>query len=126
MQSLNGCFASGPTAKAQPWGSPVPGGGRESLGEGRLCLSGGGLGWRSSGQAGQPQLHGPRWDVPMSGEGAAEVLAEALSMISGRPWRTGEVPGSWSKAKVTAVFRKGKEEDSGSCRLPAWPASLER
>ena len=53
----------------------------------------------------------------------AEVIAELLSILFERSWQTGEVPEDWSIAKVTAVFRKGKKEDSGNYR-PVSPPSV--
>ena len=50
----------------------------------------------------------------------ADVIAEPLSIISERSWRTGEVPEDWRKASVTPVFKKGKKEDPGNYR----PVSL--
>jgi len=49
----------------------------------------------------------------------ADVIAETLSIIFERSWRTGEVPKDWRKASVTPVFKKGKE-DPGNYR----PVSL--
>jgi len=49
-----------------------------------------------------------------------DVIAEPLSIISERSWRTGEVPEDWRKANVIPVFKKGKKEDPGSYR----PVSL--
>jgi len=50
----------------------------------------------------------------------ADVIAEALSIIFERSWRTGEVPEDWRKANVTPIFKKGKKEDPGNYR----PVSL--
>ena len=50
----------------------------------------------------------------------ADVIAEPLSIIFERSWRTGEVPEDWRKANVTPVFKKGKKEDPGNYR----PVSL--
>jgi len=50
----------------------------------------------------------------------ADVIAEPLSIIFERSWRTGEVPEDWRKASVTSVFKKGKKEDPGNYR----PVSL--
>ena len=50
----------------------------------------------------------------------ADVIAEPLSIIFERSWRTGEVPGHWRKANVTPIFKKGKKEDPGNYR----PVSL--
>jgi len=50
----------------------------------------------------------------------ADVIAEPLSIIFERSWRTGEVPEDWKKANLTPVFKKGKEDDPGNYR----PVSL--
>jgi len=50
----------------------------------------------------------------------ADVIAEPLSIVFERSWRTGEVPEDWRKASVTSVFKKGKKEDPGNYR----PVSL--
>nr|XP_009935199.1 PREDICTED: LOW QUALITY PROTEIN: RNA-directed DNA polymerase from mobile element jockey-like [Opisthocomus hoazin] len=50
----------------------------------------------------------------------ADVIAEPLSIIFERSWRTGEVPEDWRKANVTPIFKKGKKEDPGNYR----PVSL--
>jgi len=44
----------------------------------------------------------------------ADVIAEPLSIIFERSWRTGEVPEDWRKANVTPIFKKGKKEDPGN------------
>jgi len=46
----------------------------------------------------------------------ADVIAEPLSTIFERSWRTGEVPEDWRKATVTPIFKKGKKEDPGNYR----------
>ena len=46
----------------------------------------------------------------------ADVIAEPLSIIFERSWRTGEVPMDWRKANVTPVFKKGKKDDPGNYR----------
>jgi len=46
----------------------------------------------------------------------ADVIAEPLSIIFERFWRTGEVPKDWRKANVTPIFKKGKKEDPGNYR----------
>jgi len=45
-----------------------------------------------------------------------DVIAEPLSIIFERSWRTGDVPEDWRKASVTPVFKKGKKEDPGNYR----------
>ena len=44
----------------------------------------------------------------------ADVIAEPLSIIFERSWRTGEVPEDWRKTNVTPIFKKGKKEDPGN------------
>ena len=44
----------------------------------------------------------------------AEVIAELLSIIFDRSWRTEGVPEDWRIASVTPVFKKGKKEDLGN------------
>ncbi|PKU29605.1 rna-directed dna polymerase from mobile element jockey- hypothetical protein [Limosa lapponica baueri] len=46
----------------------------------------------------------------------ADVVAEPLSIIYERSWRTGEVPEDWRKANITPVYKKGKKEDPGNYR----------
>ena len=50
----------------------------------------------------------------------ADVIAEPLSIIFERSWRTGEVSKDWRKANVTFIFKKGKQKDPGNYR----PVSL--
>jgi len=50
----------------------------------------------------------------------ADVIAEPLSIIFERSWRSGEVPEDWRKANVTPTFEKGKKEDPRNNR----PVSL--
>jgi len=47
----------------------------------------------------------------------ADVIAETLSIIIERSWRTKEVPEDWRTASVTPIFKKGKNEDPGNYRL---------
>jgi len=47
----------------------------------------------------------------------ADIIAEPLSIIFERSWRTGEVPKDLRKANVTPIFKKGKKEDPGNYRL---------
>ncbi|PKU26969.1 rna-directed dna polymerase from mobile element jockey- hypothetical protein [Limosa lapponica baueri] len=46
----------------------------------------------------------------------ADVIAEPLSIIFERSWRTGEAPKYWRKANITPVYKKGKKEDPGNYR----------
>jgi len=46
----------------------------------------------------------------------ADVVAEPLSIIFERSWRTREVPEDWRKANVTPIFKKDKKEDPGNYR----------
>ena len=50
----------------------------------------------------------------------AVVIAEPLSIVFERSWRTGEVTEDWRKASDTPMFKKGKKEDPGNYR----PVSL--
>ena len=52
----------------------------------------------------------------MSAEELADVIAEPLSTIFERSWRTREVPEDCRKASVTPIFKKGKKEDPGKYR----------
>jgi len=55
----------------------------------------------------------------------ADVIAEPLSIIFERSWRTGEVPEDWRKANVTPIFKKGKKEDPGTKGRSVSPPSRE-
>ncbi|PKU40539.1 rna-directed dna polymerase from mobile element hypothetical protein [Limosa lapponica baueri] len=46
----------------------------------------------------------------------ADVIAEPLSIIYERSWRTEEVPEDWRKENITPVYKKGKKEDPGNYR----------
>ncbi|PKU41413.1 rna-directed dna polymerase from mobile element jockey- hypothetical protein [Limosa lapponica baueri] len=46
----------------------------------------------------------------------ADAIAEPLSIIYERSWRTGEVAEDWRKANITPVYKKGKKEDPGNYR----------
>jgi len=47
----------------------------------------------------------------------ANVIAEPLSIMFERSWRTGEVPEDWRKASTAPIFKKGKKEHPGNYRL---------
>jgi len=59
---------------------------------------------------------GPNGMHPRVLKELADVIAEPLSIIFERSWRTGEVPKDWRKAIVTPIFKKGKKEGPGSYR----------
>jgi len=63
---------------------------------------------------------GPDGMHPLVLRELADVVAEPLSIIFERSWRTGEVPEDWRKASVTPIFKQGKKEDPGNYR----PVSL--
>jgi len=63
---------------------------------------------------------GPKGMQPRVLRELADVIAEPLSIIFKRSWRTGEVPKDWRKASFTPIFKKGKKEDPGNYR----PVSL--
>jgi len=67
----------------------------------------------------QPRLM-PEGTHPRVLRELADIIAEPLSIIFERSWRTGEVPKDWRKASVTPVLKKGKKEDPGNYR----PVSL--
>jgi len=105
--------------------SPICG---KSAGSPQLCWR---IWWRCwltpiQPRAEHPQIHGPRWNAPTRLRELADVIAEPLSIIFDRSWRTGEVPKDWRKASVTPIFKKGKKEDPGNyCyRLDAVLCSL--
>jgi len=59
---------------------------------------------------------GPKGMHPQVLRELADIIAELLSIIFERSWRTGEVPEDWRKANVTPIFKKGKKEDPGNYR----------
>jgi len=60
---------------------------------------------------------GPNGMHPQVLRELADVIAEPLSIVFERSWRTGEVPEDWRKANVTPVFKKRKKEDPRNYRL---------
>ncbi|NWY07922.1 ELMO2 protein, partial [Nothoprocta ornata] len=54
----------------------------------------------------------------------ADVLAEPLTIIFGRSWRTGEVPEDWKKANITPVMQVVREQITRA--LPSKPNSLDQ
>jgi len=63
---------------------------------------------------------GPNGTHPQVLRELADVIAEPLSIICERSWRTGEMREDWRTVSVTPVFKKGKKEDLGNYR----PVSL--
>jgi len=47
----------------------------------------------------------------------ADIVAKPLSIIFERSWQSGEVPGDWRKGNIVHIFKKGKKECPGNCRL---------
>jgi len=56
----------------------------------------------------------------------AGVIAEPLSIIRERSWRTGEVPEDWRKATVTPGFKRARRRPQGTTGRSASPPSWER
>jgi len=56
----------------------------------------------------------------------ANVVAEPLSIIFERSWRTGEVPEDWRKANVTPIFKNARRKTQGTTGRSASPPSQER
>ncbi|KAK4824902.1 hypothetical protein QYF61_021417 [Mycteria americana] len=50
----------------------------------------------------------------------ADVVHKPFSMIFGRSWQSGEVPGDWKKGNIAPTFKKGRKDDPGNYR----PVSL--
>jgi len=46
-----------------------------------------------------------------------EELAKPLSILCQQSWLTGEVPDDCRIASVTPIYKKGRKEDPGNCRL---------
>lgn len=47
----------------------------------------------------------------------ANDTARPFSIIFRRPWHLGEVSEVWKRKNVIPIFKMGKKEDSGNCRL---------
>jgi len=45
-----------------------------------------------------------------------DVIAKPLSVIFGRSWQSGEVPGDWKKGNFVPIFKKGRKEEPGYYR----------
>lgn len=56
------------------------------------------------------QVHGSKWDVPVSAEVLTAVIVKPLSTVFAQSSHLKEVPKAWRKASVTSIFRKGKKE----------------
>ncbi|KFQ12727.1 RNA-directed DNA polymerase from mobile element jockey, partial [Leptosomus discolor] len=49
-----------------------------------------------------------------------DEVAEPLSTIFDKLWKSGEIPTDWKRGNIPPIFKKGKKEDSGNYR----PVSL--
>ena len=47
----------------------------------------------------------------------ADVVAEPLSIMFEKLWLSGEVLRDWKKGNVTPIYKSGRKEDPGNCRL---------
>ena len=54
---------------------------------------------------------GPNGMHPRVPREAADVVAEPFSMISEKPWQSGEVPSDWKKGSITPILEKGKKDE---------------
>jgi len=53
----------------------------------------------------------------MSVRKLADVTAKTFLILFDQSWQQREAPVDWRKANVTLIFKKGKKEDPGNCRL---------
>jgi len=119
VELLNAFFASVFSAKASPQESQSPEVREEAYREDDLPLVEEDCVRDHLGNLDTHKSMGPVGTHPRVLRELADVIAEPLSIIFERSWRTGEVPEDWRKANVTPVFKKGKE-DPGNYR----PVSL--
>jgi len=56
----------------------------------------------------------------------ADVIAEPLSIIFERSWRTGEVREDLRKANVSPIFKRARRRTQGTTGQSASPPSWER
>ena len=60
---------------------------------------------------------GPDDTHPRALKELADMAAELLCIIFEKSWLLGEVSGNWKKGNVTPIYKSGRKEDPGNCRL---------
>ena len=60
---------------------------------------------------------GPDDTHPRALKELAGMAAELLCITFEKSWLLGEVSGNWKKGNVTPIYKSGRKEDPGNCRL---------